>query len=211
MRIFEIIPAVIFVLSSGLLFNTRFRENQFLVIIAGAIALVASYFLFEEVTKRIVLSQMEKQQETSKPARPAPTPAPASAPRAPAPQSNLSPVDQILASIKPAVCPSYTEDQTRAATSRLLQAGDKAGQQGDGRLRVQYAEQALGLWLCLPDQNDTWIRNTGDDIIGTLGAAKFQLGERRDGCALILRSYQRAKQRNDIASQKLALVFVPSC
>jgi hypothetical protein len=70
MHLFEIIPALVFVLSSGLLFNKRFRENNFLVAIAGMIALVATYFLFEEVTNRIVKSHIEKQRDTPKPTPP---------------------------------------------------------------------------------------------------------------------------------------------
>ncbi len=218
MRIFEIIPALIFVLSSGLLFNKRFRENQVLVGVAGLIALVASYFLFEEVMNRVVKSHLEKQAEASKPA-PAPPvpipvpppPAPVSAPTPAARTIALSPVDQILAPLKPSVCPSYTEDQTRATTSLLLGAADQAGQRGDRSQRVRLAEQAMGLWLCLPDQNDAWIRDIRDQITGSLGTAKFQLGERREGCTLILQAYQRAKQRNDRDSQNLLMMFVPDC
>ena len=45
----EFIPALLFVLSSGLLFQSRFRENLVLVLLAGLIALVSTYFLVVQI------------------------------------------------------------------------------------------------------------------------------------------------------------------
>lgn len=56
-----LIEAVIFVLSSGLIFNERFRTNKSLMAIAGLIALASSYLILEEVTKRIVKDQLGSQ------------------------------------------------------------------------------------------------------------------------------------------------------
>ena len=49
-----LLEAILFILSSGLLFNKRFRENPFLVLIAGTIGLVSSYFLTEEIYRRFI-------------------------------------------------------------------------------------------------------------------------------------------------------------
>jgi hypothetical protein len=49
----EFIAAILFVLSSGLLFQKRFRENAFLLVVAGVIGLVSSYFLIETIGEDI--------------------------------------------------------------------------------------------------------------------------------------------------------------
>ena len=59
MLVFEIIPALLFILSSGLLFQDRFRENRWMVAFASVVALVASYFLFEQITDRLAPSKVE--------------------------------------------------------------------------------------------------------------------------------------------------------
>jgi hypothetical protein len=51
----EIVAALIFVFSSGLLFNGRFRENYWAVGVAGAVALVSSYFLLESLIQRLIV------------------------------------------------------------------------------------------------------------------------------------------------------------
>jgi hypothetical protein len=43
------IEAALFVLSSGVLFNEKFRRNYFLVAVAGAIAIVSSYLLMQQL------------------------------------------------------------------------------------------------------------------------------------------------------------------
>lgn len=71
----EIIPALLFLLSSGLLFNERYRNNLLLVTLAGAIALISSYFLIEQITERIIANRLESSAAKSPPAVSIPTPA----------------------------------------------------------------------------------------------------------------------------------------
>jgi hypothetical protein len=52
MPIFEFVMFAAFVLSSGLFFNKRFRENFLAVGLAGMIAVLSSYFLFETLWDR---------------------------------------------------------------------------------------------------------------------------------------------------------------
>jgi hypothetical protein len=63
----DIVAALLFVGSSGLLFNARFRENAFLVICAGLIALASTYFLtrqiVEEVVDEMISERLAKQQQ----------------------------------------------------------------------------------------------------------------------------------------------------
>jgi hypothetical protein len=47
MAVIEMLAAVLFVLSSGVLFNERFRRNRYLVGLAGCLALVSTYLLFQ--------------------------------------------------------------------------------------------------------------------------------------------------------------------
>jgi hypothetical protein len=114
---------------------------------------------------------------------------------------------KILASIKPSTCPSLTEDQTRMEAARLMEASRQATLSDQRLLAVQYDEKALGLWLCLPDQNDPWIKATGATIIGSVGMTKFQVGQTAEGCVLISHSYLIAKQRNDFSAQNFLQKF----
>ena len=50
----EIICGILFVISSGLLFNEKFREHKILIGIAASIAIVSTYFLTAEITERII-------------------------------------------------------------------------------------------------------------------------------------------------------------
>lgn len=118
-----------------------------------------------------------------------------------------SALDSILASIKPSKCPSLTEDQTRAAVSQLMQAQDRAGERGDRRLRVRFAQEALGLWLCLPDQADPWISEMRDVLIGALGTAEYQVGQTGEGCVLITHAYQSVRRHNNFEAQQLLMRF----
>ncbi len=43
---------MLFVLSSGLLFNKKFRDNAFLVVMAGLLAVISTYFLGEQMQER---------------------------------------------------------------------------------------------------------------------------------------------------------------
>ena len=113
----------------------------------------------------------------------------------------------ILASIKPSRCSSLTEDQTRAEVVPLLRAADQAGMRGDRILRIRFAQQALGLWLCLPDQDDLWISTQRDNLIGALGMAEYQAGQTGEGCVLITYAYQSARRQNDFDAQRLLLSF----
>lgn len=60
MIITEIIAAILFVLSSGLFFNERFRSNITLVTLAGLIALVSTYFLTEQIIDRVITARLEE-------------------------------------------------------------------------------------------------------------------------------------------------------
>jgi hypothetical protein len=53
---FEWIAAFLFVASSGLLFNSRFRQHTILSVIAGIIALVSTYFLTREIVDESIAS-----------------------------------------------------------------------------------------------------------------------------------------------------------
>lgn len=55
MYLWDIIAALLFLGSSGLLFQQRFRENVPLVIVAGVIALVATYYLTRDVARDIAI------------------------------------------------------------------------------------------------------------------------------------------------------------
>jgi peptidoglycan hydrolase-like protein with peptidoglycan-binding domain len=79
-HIAEIIPAILFVLSSGLLFNKRFRENGVLLFFAGSIALVASYFLFDEIANRLIRNKLEAHQQRTESVVKAPQPPAVQAP-----------------------------------------------------------------------------------------------------------------------------------
>lgn len=59
------VEAILFVLSSGLLFNEQFRENKPLFLLAGLIALTSSYFLFEEMTARLIKRELTTVQRQS--------------------------------------------------------------------------------------------------------------------------------------------------
>jgi hypothetical protein len=54
MTVATIITAILFVLSSGLLFNERYRHNKTLMTISGILALIASYFLLEQMIEVVV-------------------------------------------------------------------------------------------------------------------------------------------------------------
>jgi hypothetical protein len=56
-----VISALLFVLSSGLLFNERFRNNKWLMTVAGLLALVASYFLLEQIVDAVVSRRLQKE------------------------------------------------------------------------------------------------------------------------------------------------------
>ena len=60
MHLFELVALLLFILSSGLFFNKRFRENYVAIGLAGIIALISSYFLFEEIATRVVNRHLEK-------------------------------------------------------------------------------------------------------------------------------------------------------
>jgi hypothetical protein len=63
MPIVEIVAALLFVGSSGLFFNERFRKNRVLIAGAGIIALVSTYFLTVEIVNRAMPSQQETSSE----------------------------------------------------------------------------------------------------------------------------------------------------
>jgi hypothetical protein len=77
-----LIEASLFVLSSGLLFNERFRANGLLVGIAAVIAIVSSYLLFEEVARRVAREVVAEQRSppTASKSQVTTTPAVAAAP-----------------------------------------------------------------------------------------------------------------------------------
>jgi hypothetical protein len=51
LAVVELIAAILFVGSSGLLFSERFRRNRWLVGIAGILALISTYFLTEQIVR----------------------------------------------------------------------------------------------------------------------------------------------------------------
>jgi hypothetical protein len=80
MAILELLALLLFILSSGLLFNERFRHNYFAVGTAGVIGLVSSYFLFETISTRLQtkFEQMvvDTVEQTKQPTPPSPIAAP---------------------------------------------------------------------------------------------------------------------------------------
>ncbi len=58
----------LFVGSTGVLFNHRFRENKFMVVAAGLVALASTYFLTIEVVKQVVRDEMTVDLPTALPA-----------------------------------------------------------------------------------------------------------------------------------------------
>jgi hypothetical protein len=49
MALIDIIMAILFVGSSGILFHEKFRNNKVLIVISGGIALVSTYLLFDQL------------------------------------------------------------------------------------------------------------------------------------------------------------------
>lgn len=58
MYVLDVIAALFFVASAGLLFNERFRKNIFLVILAGLLALASTYYLTKEIVREVVREEM---------------------------------------------------------------------------------------------------------------------------------------------------------
>jgi hypothetical protein len=56
----DVLGALLFVLSSIILWHERYKKNRLLMILAGILALGSSYFLVEEVTKRFVHKPSEE-------------------------------------------------------------------------------------------------------------------------------------------------------
>jgi hypothetical protein len=56
----EAVAAVLFVASSGLLFNERFRRNRYLVVAAAVIALASTYFLTEQLIDRALSRRLDR-------------------------------------------------------------------------------------------------------------------------------------------------------
>jgi hypothetical protein len=54
----ELLAALMFVASSGIFFQERFRRNRFLVVCAGTIALVSTYLLTEELVDRAISQRL---------------------------------------------------------------------------------------------------------------------------------------------------------
>ena len=75
-----LLEAILFVLSSGLLFHERFRKNKVLFLLAGVVALGSSYFLLEEMTNRLIQKELQAgykiQTQAVVPEAPKPPPAP---------------------------------------------------------------------------------------------------------------------------------------
>jgi hypothetical protein len=61
MYVIEAVTGLIFILSSGLLFSAKYRQNWFVVLCAGLFATISSYFVLEEVVKRIIEKQNESE------------------------------------------------------------------------------------------------------------------------------------------------------
>ena len=65
-----VIEGILFVLSSGLLFNERFRSNIFLIGIAGSLALVSSYLLIQQLAGPRASQQLMQQPTPAKSQQP---------------------------------------------------------------------------------------------------------------------------------------------
>ena len=58
MRVFiQILLGVVFILSSGLFFIERLRRSMFGLILAGVVAVLSSYFMFEQLAAYLVSPQ----------------------------------------------------------------------------------------------------------------------------------------------------------
>ncbi len=61
MWLWDVLAAALFVASSGLLFNKRYRENVYLLTLAGLVALVATYLMTKDIVTRIVDERLAAQ------------------------------------------------------------------------------------------------------------------------------------------------------
>lgn len=77
MLVVEVIAGVLFIASSGLLFNERFRRNRYLVGLAAIIGLVSTYFLTEQLIDRMLTQRMEQQTASNPNSRSTPPAGPA--------------------------------------------------------------------------------------------------------------------------------------
>lgn len=57
----EFIAGILFIASSGVLFNERFRRNRYLVGAAAIIGLISTYFLTEQLIDRMLTQRIEQQ------------------------------------------------------------------------------------------------------------------------------------------------------
>jgi len=55
----DVLSAFLFVASSGLLFNKKFRESRILVVCAGIIALASTYFLTRQIVEEVVSERLQ--------------------------------------------------------------------------------------------------------------------------------------------------------
>lgn len=62
----EVICGFLFVISSGLLFNERYRANKVLVVITAIIAIISTYFLTKQIAIDVVKQSMAEASETPK-------------------------------------------------------------------------------------------------------------------------------------------------
>lgn len=60
MIVFEILAALLFIGSSGVLFNAKFRTNVFLVTCTGLIAIISTCFLMKETVELVVNEEISK-------------------------------------------------------------------------------------------------------------------------------------------------------
>jgi TPR repeat protein len=65
MLILDITAGILFILSSGLLFQKRFHNNPYLVVIAGLFALAAAYLTTEEIVDRAIDARMHMAHDPS--------------------------------------------------------------------------------------------------------------------------------------------------
>src|ERR1700729_3708173 len=92
----EIIAALLFVMSSGLFFNGRFRHNIIAVTVAGTVATVSSYLLIDSFHLRFLDGSADLVSKAS--AAPAPAPAMASVSAEPRAKEAAETVALIIAS-----------------------------------------------------------------------------------------------------------------
>jgi tetratricopeptide (TPR) repeat protein len=110
MLVEDLIAAFLFVASSGLLFNKKFRDNGLLLVCAGLIALGSTYFLTRQIVDEVVSERLQSQSEPTPTGHPTIT-----SPQTTTPSKNLAPasVDETTR-VPPVKAPLVTTQEPTA-------------------------------------------------------------------------------------------------